>query len=237
MTGVVALSGNVWRIPTAGDYINSFLFAEDDGSLTLVDTGMFFARRRILAALASIGKHPYDVQRIILTHAHSDHAGSAGKLLPRTSAPGAMAHAADASLLRTGVPAAASSTFSRLLQKTPAMKFTPVPITTELHDGDVLDVAGEMTVHHTPGHTPGHVSLMHRDSGVLITGDSIFNMNARLQWPVAGFCTDFPLTQQTAAVLGDLDYEVAAFTHGPHIAERAREQVRGFLRREGVVGR
>ena len=30
-------------------------------------------------------------------------------------------------------------------------------------------------------------------------------------------------------MLGDLDYEIAAFTHGPHIADGARGAVRGFL--------
>ena len=235
MSGVVALAKDVWRIPTAGDYINSFLFAEPDGSLTLVDTGMFFAQRRILAGLASIGKHPYDVARIILTHAHSDHVGSAGKLLPKTSAQGTIVHADDAAFVRAGRAAPASGTFNRLLQGLPGMKYTPVPVMTELRDGDVLEVAGTLRVHHTPGHTPGHVSLLHEDSGVLITGDSIFNMNSRLAWPIAGVCTDFPLTKVTAAVLADVNYRVAAFTHGPHIADRAREQIRGFLSREGVV--
>jgi glyoxylase-like metal-dependent hydrolase (beta-lactamase superfamily II) len=80
------------------------------------------------------------------------------------------------------------------------------------------------------------VSLLHQQSGVLITGDSIFNMNGRMTWPVRAFCTDFPLTQRTAAALADLDYRVAAFTHGPQIDIAAREAVRGFLRRKGVVG-
>jgi hypothetical protein len=48
-------------------------------------------------------------------------------------------------------------------------------------------------------------------------------------------CTDFPLNRVTAAVLADVDYSIAGFTHGPHISDRAREEVRGFLRREGVV--
>jgi glyoxylase-like metal-dependent hydrolase (beta-lactamase superfamily II) len=235
MGGVVALGRDVWRIPTAGDYINSFLFVEPDGSLTLVDTGMFFARKRIVAGLRQIGKHPLDVQRIILTHAHSDHAGSAGRLLPMTSASGATVHGADAEFIRAGRPAPAGSTFNRLLQGFPGMKFTPVPVITELHDGDVLDVAGRLSVHHTPGHTPGHVSLLHEESGVLITGDAIFNMNAKMTWPIAAACTDFPLTKKTAAALADLDYTVAAFTHGPDIRDRAREHVRDFLRREGVV--
>jgi hypothetical protein len=36
-------------------------------------------------------------------------------------------------------------------------------------------------------------------------------------------------------VLADLDYTTAAFTHGPQIDTSAREAVRGFLRRKGVV--
>jgi hypothetical protein len=48
------------------------------------------------------------------------------------------------------------------------------------------------------------------------------------------FCTDAALTQKTAARLGDLTYEVAAFTHGPEIRDNAREAVRGFLREQRV---
>jgi glyoxylase-like metal-dependent hydrolase (beta-lactamase superfamily II) len=122
-----------------------------------------------------------------------------------------------------------------VLNRLPGTGWKPCPVAATVQDGEVLDVAGGMTVHHTPGHTPGHISLVHQESGVLITGDSIFNMNARMTWPVKVFCTDFPLTKRTAAVLGDLEYRVAAFTHGPQIETSARETVRGFLRREGVV--
>ena len=100
--GAVALGAGVYRIPTAGDYINSFAFIESDGSVTLVDTGTVFASKRIVNGLDAIGKHPKDVQRIVLTHAHPDHAGSAAKLLPRTSAPGTAVHAEDADFVRTG---------------------------------------------------------------------------------------------------------------------------------------
>lgn len=235
MGGVVALGKNVWRIPTAGDYINSFVFAEDDGSLTLVDTGTFFAHKRIVSALKQIGRDPRDIQRIILTHAHSDHAGSASKILGQSSARGAHVHVDDAALVEAGKPAPASGKLSRVMQYLPGMTYRPVPVISQLHDGQELPVAGTMTVLHTPGHTPGHVSLLHHESGVLITGDSIFNMNHKLSWPVAGVCTDFPLNRVTAAVLADVDYAVAGFTHGPHISDRAREHVRGFLLREGVV--
>jgi glyoxylase-like metal-dependent hydrolase (beta-lactamase superfamily II) len=82
----------------------------------------------------------------------------------------------------------------------------------------------------TPGHSPGHVSLLHEPTRVLVTGDALFNVLG-VRWPVRAFCSDFRMTQQTAYVLGELEYDVAAFTHGPQITERAREQVRGFLPR------
>ena len=42
-------------------------------------------------------------------------------------------------------------------------------------------------------------------------------------------CTDVPLTLETVSVLGELDYDVVAFTHGPEIRTDAREAVRRFL--------
>ncbi|MDT7571374.1 MAG: hypothetical protein QOE05_1548, partial [Actinomycetota bacterium] len=71
----IQLAPDVWRIPTAPfDLVNSFLFADDDGSLTLVDAGLKRADKKVLAALAGLGKAPQDVERIVLTHAHQDHA-------------------------------------------------------------------------------------------------------------------------------------------------------------------
>jgi len=233
--GAVALAAGVYRIPTAGDFINTFAFVEADGSVTLVDTGMRFASRRIVQGLASFGKDLSDVQRIVLTHAHNDHAGSAAKLLPRTRAGGTTVHTDDAQYVRAGSPPATQSRMMTAMNRLPIWGWPPCPVSEELVDGEVIDVAGGLEVHHTPGHTPGHVSLLHPASGLLITGDSIFNMAGRMTWPVRAFCTDFPLDQQTAAVLADLDYRIAGFTHGPHIDESAREALRGFLRREGVV--
>jgi hypothetical protein len=55
-------------------------------------------------------------------------------------------------------------------------------------------------------------------------------MRSKMTWPVAAFCTSFRENKQTAHVLGEIEYAVAAFTHGPEIRDDAREQVRGFLR-------
>ncbi len=227
----IRLTGTAWRIPTlAFDLVNTFAFVHDDGQVTLVDCGVKRAPARIVAGLAAMGKGPSDVTRIILTHAHADHAGGAAQMSRRTGRP-VDVHAEEAQFARTGHRALAdpSLTGGRLLNRLGTKAFEPVEVGEELSDGQLLPVAGGLRVVHTPGHTPGHVSLLHEPDGLLITGDAVFNV-LRLRWPVKALCSDIRLTQRTADRLGELDYAVAAFTHGPHLERNAREQVRGFLR-------
>ena len=228
----VALAPGVYRIPTLGDFINSYAFLQDDGSVTLVDCGLKRAPAKIVRALESIGRHPRDVQRIVLTHAHFDHAGGASTMVDETAVAGVDVHAEDAGYVRTGtrVPGDLSTTSGRLFARAPWGDFRATPVAQELVDGQTLDVAGGLRVIHTPGHTPGHISLLHPASGVLITGDSIFNMNSRMSWPTKAVCTSFRQNVETAHVLGALDYSVAAFTHGPEIRDNAREALSATAR-------
>ena len=230
----VEIGPHVYRIPTLGDFINSYAFVDDDGGVCLVDCGLKRAPARIVRGLAAIGKHPKDVTSILLTHAHSDHAGGAAEFVASTTAASVLAHREDAGFLRSGkVPPRDPTTgLGRLIRRLPTGSFAPVSAVQELHDGEYLDVAGGLKVIHTPGHTPGHVSLLHPASGVLITGDAIFNMNARMTWPLSAFCTAYGQTKKTAHVLADEDYRTAAFTHGPEIRDTGRETIRSFLRRK-----
>lgn len=230
---IVQLAPGIYRIPTLGDAINAFALLDDDGQVTLVDCGLKRAPRRIVAALAGIGRHPSDVTRILLTHAHADHAGGAAELVRSSGADGVDVHEQDAEYAAAGRAAPGGSTgIGRLVSRGPASGFDPVAVSRMLTDGEELDIAGGVRVLHTPGHTPGHISLLHRPTATLITGDVIFNMAWGLTWPVSAVCTDAPLNRRSAHVLAETEYEVAAFTHGPEIRDRAREQVRGFVQRK-----
>jgi glyoxylase-like metal-dependent hydrolase (beta-lactamase superfamily II) len=227
----VQLAPDVWRIPTLGRAaVNSFAFVDADGSVTLVDCGLKKAPARIVAGLAAIGKRPADVTRIVLTHVHMDHVSGAAEMAERSGAP-VTAHTADAVYARSGRLPDPDRSFllGRLMLRMPNRRFTPLEIARPLVDGDLLPVAGGLRVLHTPGHSPGHVSLLHEPTKVLITGDALMNLLG-VRWPPKAFCSNFRMTQQTAHVLGELDYQVAAFTHGPEITDRARDRVRGFLR-------
>jgi glyoxylase-like metal-dependent hydrolase (beta-lactamase superfamily II) len=219
--GAVALAPGVWRIPTTvGDLVNSYALVEDDGAVTLVDVGLRRGFRRIRAALHSIGVKPGDVRRVVVTHAHRDHVGSLTKMIAATGADVAV-HEREAPYLRDGrAPRTARGRGGRIPTVTVAEQFL---------DGTVLPVAGGLRVIHTPGHTPGHVSLLHEPTGVLITGDALFNLRG-IRYSLGRFCTDPELSRKSADVLGDLDFDVVAFMHGAEIRTGAREAVRAFLR-------
>lgn len=231
MPSAIELAPDVYRIPTTGrSAINSFAFLEPDGSVTLVDAGLKQAPKRIVAALAELGKQPDDVKRIVLTHAHYDHAGGAQRLRERTGAPVSVHHD-DAGFARSGTPPPPdrSSIGARVLAFLPGGGWDEIEVDEEIADGQLLDVAGGLRVVHTPGHTPGHVSLLHEPSGTLVTGDALFNWRSRLSFSIRFFCTDIEMSRETAWRLGDVDYETAAFTHGPEMRDRPREQIKHFL--------
>lgn len=226
----VQLADGVWRVPTApADLVNSYLLADGDGSLTLVDAGLSNAPGRVLAALEQLGRRPGDVQRILMTHAHLDHAkGLAG--VQRATGGRVLAHDVEAPFLRDGTVPPAQSGLARLFNRLPGSGFAAVPVADTFGDGEVLPHAGGITVVHTPGHSPGHCSFLLGAHGVLITGDAVFNVRG-LRFSPALFCTDVPLSRETAARLGDLDFSVAAFTHGPHVSTAAREALQTFIAR------
>lgn len=229
----IELAPGVWRIPTFGrNAINSFAFEELDGSVTLVDAGMRGAPKKILASLAGIGKRPEDVKRILVTHAHLDHGGGLSRLHHHTHGH-VEVHDDEAPYTRDGakMPIDRASIIGRVMTVLPGNRIAPTPVHHTFSDNELLDVAGGLRVLHTPGHTPGHCSFLHEPSGVLITGDSITNFFTRMRYSPAFFCSDIPASRETADRLGEVDYEVAAFTHGPEIREHARERVRTFLSR------
>jgi glyoxylase-like metal-dependent hydrolase (beta-lactamase superfamily II) len=231
MTAVQVADG-VWRIPTApADFVNSYLLEGDDGTLTLVDAGTRTAPRTILAALSQLGKQPGDVTHLLLSHAHNDHTGGARKVVEATGS-AVHTHEREAVYVREGrMPQPDTSTRGgRLLARLPGSVkgFAKVGVDGTFEDGDVLPLAGGIQVVHTPGHTPGHCSFLHPSSGVLITADAIFNVRG-LRYSFKSSCTDVRRSRESAQRLGELDFEVAGFTHGAHVATGARAAVRAFL--------
>jgi glyoxylase-like metal-dependent hydrolase (beta-lactamase superfamily II) len=215
----VRLADGVWRIPTApGDMINSFALSGPDGGVTVVDAGLKYkaARTRLVAGLRAIGAGPQDVRRVVVTHAHPDHAGGLAALVALTGA-GVLAHEREAVYLRDGR--------SPRTRRGTTRTFPKVGVTGEFQDGTLLP--GGLRAVHTPGHSPGHTALLHEESGVLITGDAVLNVRG-LRYAPAFLCTDPDRSRTSADALADLDFEIAAFAHGPELRRGARAAVRAL---------
>jgi glyoxylase-like metal-dependent hydrolase (beta-lactamase superfamily II) len=229
MTAAIPLAPGLWRIATTPwDLVNLFLVRSDDGSLTLVDTGLKSAPGRLLSAIEEVGAGPQDVTTVVLTHAHPHHAGGTAEVARRTGR-GMTVHEQEASCVRTGTapPRDQSLRLGRLLRRMPST-FDATPVARVMADGQLLE-GSQLRVHHTPGNTPGHCSLLHEPSATLITGDAIWNMRSRRTWPVLAFCTNAGLNEQTASALADREHATAAFTHGPEIRGTGRAAIRDFL--------
>ncbi len=229
----VLLARNLWRIPLLGDYVNGFMLRDDDGQITLIDMGLASSGAKVIAALRAIGSDPGDVTRLMLTHCHPDHAGGAAYVSRETGRP-VDVHAEDAEYVRSGTQPDVDPTsrVGRLFRRLPEPKNEKVTVGEELTDGQLVPFAGGIRVVHTPGHSPGHASYLHEPSGVLITGDAIFNVLG-MRWPLKMLCSNFAMTKKTAHRLAELEYTTAAFTHGQEIRDRPRDAIRKFLASQG----
>ena len=94
-------------------------------------------------------------------------------------------------------------------------------------------LAGGLRVVHTPGHTPGHMCLLHQPTGVLFVGDALFHLRGLGHSWAAG-CTNAAVARASVSRLAELDFEVAAFTHGRELRTGARDAIRAFCKKRGV---
>jgi glyoxylase-like metal-dependent hydrolase (beta-lactamase superfamily II) len=104
-------------------------------------------------------------EKILLTHAHIDHAGGAHELARILNLKIEGPHTDDQFLIDTIEE-------QGQMMGIPAKKFVP---DVWFNDGDKVDV-GNLTldIYLCPGHTPGHVIFVHKDSKFAIVGDVLF---------------------------------------------------------------
>lgn len=147
------------------------------GRAAIVESGTCHSVPAVLGALAEAGLAPEDVDWLLLTHVHLDHAGGAGALmqvLPHAKLvvhPRGARHMIDPRKLWDGTVAVYGETFARQAYG----ELLPVDAerVQEGTDGMVIDLAGRtLTVMDAPGHARHHLCFFDELSRSWFTGDA-----------------------------------------------------------------
>ena len=177
----VQISPHVWAIPLTfsltgpnGAAIPRLVHAyivSGERERMLVDCGTAGCLPDVVAAIAAAGIAPEDITRLLATHEHADHMGSALPLTQRYGWPVA-AHTA----ARRWLEDAALQHRERPLANFETLMAGSVKVAQPLNEGDVIDLGGcAARVLHTPGHSVGSLSLVIQQDGVVITADALIS--------------------------------------------------------------
>ena len=145
--------------------------------IAIIDTGTNYSVPRILATLSDLECTSDQVDFIILTHVHLDHAGGAGKLMqacPQAQLvvhPRGAKHMIDPTALRAG----AVSVYGEEIVEKDYGQLLPIEAERVLcaEDGHMINLAGRVLVClDTPGHAKHHITIWDQMSHGAFTGDT-----------------------------------------------------------------
>ena len=149
----------------------------EGGRAAVIDTGTSHAVPHVMAALEARGIAPAQVDYVILTHVHLDHAGGAGQLLARfpnarvTVHPRGARHVIDPGRLI----AATVAIYGEQEMRRVYGEILPVPPARviETPEGATLRLAGrELLFLDAPGHARHHVVVRDSKTGHIFAGDT-----------------------------------------------------------------
>lgn len=197
----------------------------EDGGHTLVDPGPVGAAPLILA-LDRRGE--LRLSRVVLTHAHPAHAGSAARVSRGTGVP-AFVHPADAPFVDgREAPLLPSGRRGQLI----AALGKVVDLCPPLYRVELLEPGvpvGNLIPIATPGHTPGSVCLLDRRDGALLSGDAVLWDGERCHLPEESTSHDPAAARVALRALLDYPFDALLPGHGPPLLRGARREIEKLL--------
>ena len=144
--------------------VNAYLIRGEAGCI-LVDTGIPGSEKKVDRVLKQHGVKFRDIKLIVVTHAHTDHAGAAARLRSLSGAP-ILAHYADVDFFtrKREMTLCPTGPFGRFFIKTPLphQPYEAFEPDIMMRDGEttgLLDFGIDGTVRHVGGHTPGSIAI------------------------------------------------------------------------------
>ncbi len=203
------------------------IYLIDDERKALVETGTSLEVDRILEAVRSFGLKPADIDALLVSHIHLDHAGGAGFLLE--SMPRAQVYVHERGYKHlvdpTRLVASAQAALGPEASYFGTMRPIPADRLVSVHDGLTLDLGRhELEFLDSPGHAPHELTILDRRNRCVYTGDAagLYFPGDEILMPVApapGF--DLEKNLATFERLLALEPRALLFSHyGPHARPR-----------------
>ncbi len=169
----------------------TLLWCEQTRRAAVVDPG-----GEVELILAAAEQASVELEKILLTHAHLDHAGGTAELASQFGLPIEGPHRDDQFWID------ALPEQSRMFGLPPVEGFVP---TRWLQQGDRVTFGNiTLEVLHCPGHTPGHVVFFHRSERLAIVGDVLFRGSiGRTDFPRGDHATLIRSIREKLWPLGD----------------------------------
>lgn len=200
---------------------------EDDGTVTLIDTGPRYSRQSLSEELDAAGYTPSDIDRVLLTHYDLDHTGG----LDRVSfdCPIYLGER-DIALIEGERPlplAHHKGLFHRF-----ARRVFPLPEGIDLRSVRDGDSIGRFTAYHTPGHNPGHMVYIH-DAGVAFLGDLVWESDGELTTPFWGDSYDMRQLHESVQKLARRcpSFDLVCIGHGTPFTEEGSDRLQALADR------
>ncbi|MET1128904.1 MAG: MBL fold metallo-hydrolase [Thermoproteota archaeon] len=189
------------------DFVNLYVVAR--GGVVLVDAGMRGVSRILSRVLEELGYGLKDVDTVVLTHHHYDHAEGLREIVEASGASVAC-HRDEAELVE---------------------RETGVAPSLLLEDG--MEVGG-LRVIHTPGHTPGHIALLDSRTSALFVGDLVYEEGGRLYEMQHKYSMDPEGNRRSIKRLLDYSFTSILPSHGNPVVTGAREKLEQLVRELGL---
>lgn len=217
---VTQISEHIWSLKTWMLIpIHVWVVADEDG-VTLVDAGIPLMANGIQKFIDGLQAGP--LQRIVLTHGHSDHVGAIKRISKEKPIP-VYAHRIEIPYMEGDLP------YPRRKKSEQTVTKGLVIALQEDEHNNILPIGG-LTPYHTPGHSPGHVVYYHEKDQVLLAGDLFTSKKGKLHRPMPMFTADMNEAVRSSTIVRRLSPKRLEVCHGDSVfqaADQLDEYIKG----------